>query len=446
MSLLESARDHYLSRHEEFGRGLGDEPGWLSELRREAIACFADLGLPSSRLEEWRHTNVQPIASVPFELPAPGPSGISRDALAPLAVPLFACSLFVFVDGRFDEALSTSLALGGDPAVESLARQSATAFDPIGPYLGRLADHKRHSFVALNTAFLDDGALLRVPRGTRLDSPIHLVFVDSGQATPSVCHPRLLVVAEEGSSVSIIQDHVSLEQGGGFTNSVTEVFAEAGSAVEYVLLQRQSPSQAHVSNLSVRLEREARFTGHTVSLSGAWVRNDASAVLAGEGAECVLNGLFVGDGDQHIDNHTLVDHAVPHCRSRELYKGILAGHAKGVFRGRVIVRPDAQHTNAEQSNPNLLLSDTAQINTKPQLEIHADDVKCRHGSAIGRLDDAALFYLQARGIGEEEARELLARGFAAEVTGSISNGSLRAEIDRLVGEKLDRGAGERKSA
>ncbi len=233
--------------------------------------------------------------------------------------------------------------------------------------------------------------------------------------------------------------------GQGFTNVVMETFIERGAAVEHVLLQRQGRGQVQVSNLSVRLERDARFTGHTVTLSGAWVRNDAAVVLAGEGAECALNGLFVGDGTQFIDNHTLVDHAMPHCQSRELYKGILAGHAKGVFRGRVIVRPDAQHTNAEQFNLNLLLSDTAQINTQPQLEIHADDVKCSHGSAIGRLDDDAIFYLRTRGIGETRAREMLARGFAAEVTGTLSDEPLRAELDRLVSEKFDRGSAERET-
>lgn len=445
MNLLESARDHYLSRHEEFSRNLRDEPGWLSELRREALGCFAELGLPSTRLEEWLHTSVRPIATVPFELPPPGPSGVSREALEPLVVPLFSYSRFVFVDGRFDQALSARPALGGNAAIQSLGRLSARELDGLGPYLGGLADHKRNAFVALNTAFRDDGAVLRVPRGTRLESPIQLVFVDSGRTDPRVCHPRLLVIAEEGSSVRIIQDHVSLDRGQGFTNVVMETFIERGAAVEHVLLQRQGRGQVQVSNLSVRLERDARFTGHTVTLSGAWVRNDAAVVLAGEGAECALNGLFVGDGTQFIDNHTLVDHAMPHCQSRELYKGILAGHAKGVFRGRVIVRPDAQHTNAEQFNLNLLLSDTAQINTQPQLEIHADDVKCSHGSAIGRLDDDAIFYLRTRGIGETRAREMLARGFAAEVTGTLSDEPLRAELDRLVSEKFDRGSAERET-
>lgn len=445
MNLLESARDHYLSRHEEFARNLGDEPGWLSELRREALGCFAELGLPSTRLEEWLHTSVRPIATVPFELPPPGPSGVSREALEPLVIPLFSYSRFVFVDGRFDQALSARPALGGNAAIQSLGRLSARELDGLGTYLGGLADHKRNAFVALNTAFRDDGAVLRVPRGTRLESPIQLVFVDSGRTDPRVCHPRLLVIAEEGSSVRIIQDHVSLDRGQGFTNVVMETFIERGAAVEHVLLQRQGPGQVQVSNLSVRLERDARFTGHTVTLSGAWVRNDAAVVLAGEGAECALNGLFVGDGTQFIDNHTLVDHAMPHCQSRELYKGILAGHAKGVFRGRVIVRPDAQHTNAEQFNLNLLLSDTAQINTQPQLEIHADDVKCSHGSAIGRLDDDAIFYLRTRGIGETRAREMLARGFAVEVTGTLSDEPLRAELDRLVSEKFDRGSAERET-
>jgi Fe-S cluster assembly protein SufD len=429
-------KDHYRSRHERFTGSLGDEPAWIARLRRDAIGVFGDLGFPSTRLEEWRYTNVRPIASVPFELPSGEAARVSREALEPLAVPIFACSLFVFVDGRFAPELSAPRALAGDVRVESLAELREASPERLEPFLARVVETKRHPFAALNTAFLDDGAVLIVPPGVQLERPMHVVFLSSGEPA-AVCHPRVLVVAGANSRFSIVQDHVSLADAQGFTNAVTEIFMEPGAAGELVLLQRENPQQLHTSNLSVRLERDARLTTHTVTLGGALVRNDLEVTFAGEGADCTANGLFVGGDRQLIDNHTLIDHAVPLGTSRELYKGVLTGSAKGVFRGRVIVRPDAQHTNAVQSNPNLLLSDAAEIDTKPQLEIHADDVKCSHGSTIGRLDDDALFYLRARGIGELRAREMLSRGFASEVTHGISTEPLSQEIDRLVSEKLD---------
>ena len=438
MSVLDTARDHYVSRQASFAKGLDGDPGWLARLRSEAIGCFAERGLPTIKVEEWRYTNVTVLARVPFELPGSDGPRVSREFLEPLAVPALECRLFVFVDGRFAPELSAGRALTGEVAVESLARLRAEDPERLAGHLGRFADPKEHPFAALNTAFLDDGAALFVPRGARLERPMHVVFVSTGREAPTICHPRVLVVAGESSRVAVIQDHVSLGETEGFTNAVTEVFAERNASVELVLLQRESERQFHISNLNARLERDARLTAHTVSLGGAFVRNNAAAVLADEGAECTLNGLFVGGGDQLIDNHTLVDHAMPHGTSHELYKGILGGNAKGVFHGRVIVRPDAQHTNADQQNRNLLLSDAAEINTKPQLEIYADDVKCSHGSVIGRLDEDALFYLRTRGIEEGRARDMLLRGFGSEVTGAISIAPLGAEIDRLVGRKLDR--------
>jgi Fe-S cluster assembly protein SufD len=359
-----------------------------------------------------------------------------RAAEQRLAVPIFACSLFVFIDGRFAPQLSAPRALSGDVRVESLAELRRENPERLEPFLARAVETKQHPFAALNTAFLDDGAVLIVPPGVQVERPMHVVFLTSGEPA-TVCHPRVLVVAGANSRFSVVQDHVSLADTQGFTNAVTEVFVESGAAGDLVLLQRENPQQLHTSNLSVRLERDARLTTHTVSLGAALLRNDLGVALTGEGADCTANGLFVGGDQQLIDNHTLVDHAVPLGTSRELYKGVLTGSAKGVFRGRVIVRPDAQRTNAVQSNPNLLLSDAAEIDTKPQLEIHADDVKCSHGSAIGRLDDDALFYLRTRGIGEPRAREILSRGFASEVTRTISIEPLSQEIDRLVAEKLD---------
>jgi Fe-S cluster assembly protein SufD len=254
-----------------------------------------------------------------------------------------------------------------------------------------------------------------VPEGSRIEQPLHLVFLGVAADRPQVQHPRTLVVAGAGSRAALIQDHVSQGSASAFTNAVIEVYVERDAQLDLVILQRENDATFHISNLCVRLERGARCSLHTLTLGGRLVRNDVVVVLADEGADCTLNGLFIGAGDQLLDQHTVVDHAMPHGESRQLYKGILGGRARGVFRGRVIVRPDAQHTNAAQSNPNLLLTAGAEVNSKPQLEIHADDVKCNHGSSIGQLDPDALFYLRSRGLDEGRARDLLTRGFAAEI-------------------------------
>jgi Fe-S cluster assembly protein SufD len=351
-----------------------------------------------------------------------------------LSFPVFACSLFVFVNGHFDPELSASLMLS-EVRVESLARLRGEHAGILEEHLGRHADLKQHPFAALNSAFLDDGAVVTVPRGARLESPVHLVFISSGEAA-TVSQPRVLVVAEEQSRAVVIQNHVSVGEGVRWTNSVSEVVTRPGADLDLVVVQRESDSTHHVSLLASRQERDSRFRAHTLTLGGDLVRNDLGALLADEGAECTLNGVFLGRGRQLIDNHTLVDHAAPHCASRELYKGILCGRSKGVFRGRVLVRRDAQKTDADQSNPNLLVSDGAEINTKPQLEIYADDVKCSHGSAIGRLDADALFYLRSRGIDEERARLVLTRGFAVEVLERLPAPALREATLELLEEHL----------
>jgi Fe-S cluster assembly protein SufD len=440
------ACDHYADLHQAFAERVAGETGWLAQLRRDALGSFQAQGFPTTRMEDWRQTNLAPLARVPFQLASAHAGVIAPEDVEAQAVPLFACSLFVFVDGRFDPELSARMALHGEVHVESLAHVLAEDPQALKLHLGRLADAKRHFFTALNTAFLDDGAVLRLPPGTRLDSPLHVVFVDSGRAPATLSHPRLLVVAGAGSHATVIQDHVSLGRSGGFTNTVTEVFVGEAASLELVVLQRESPEQTHIANLTAKLERDARFTSHVVTLGGALVRNDLNVVLADEGAEATANGLFVATGEQRVDNHTTLDHAMPHGTSRELYKGILGGSSRGVFRGRVIVRPDAQHTRAEQSNPTLLISDAAQINSVPQLEIHADDVKCSHGAAIGRLDKDALFYLRSRGIGEDRARQMLARGFASEVIRAISVEPLRDEIHLLVAEALESNAQQEDAA
>jgi Fe-S cluster assembly protein SufD len=434
MSALEAARDRYLAQAEACERSVGaGDPAWLAALRRRARAAFAERGLPSTREEEWRYTSLAPLARIALE-PAAPQAPVDREAIEDLAQPVFACGLFVFVDGRYRAELSSPPPRAGDVAVESLARLRAEEPALLEEALGQRSDPKQHPLAALNTACLDDGAVLRIPARRRLEAPLHVVFVSSGAG---VVHPRVLVVAGEDSHATLIQDHVSLASVPGFTNAVTEVEVGRNARVDLVLLQREDPERFHVSYLGARLERDARFVSHVVTLGGRLVRNDLEALLAGEGADCELGGLFLADAGRLVDNHTLVDHAVPRGRSNELYKGILAGPSRGVFRGRVIVRPDAQKTDARQSNPNLLLSDGAEIDTKPQLEIHADDVKCSHGSSIGQVDPDALFYLRSRGVDERQARNLLVRGFAREAVARLASQALREEIDQLVLAALD---------
>jgi Fe-S cluster assembly protein SufD len=435
MGALETARDHYVARQAAWAAARAEEPAWLARMRREAAACFAEAGLPHTRLEEWRYTNLGALARIPFELSG-GPAKVSREALERVCFPVYACSLYVFVDGIHRPELSAPRALSSGVRVLSLAELLANEPGRVEAELGSLVDPKLHPFAALNTAFVEDGAVLQVPRGARLDQPIHVVFASSGAEPDRVRHPRVLVVAGPESRAELIVDHVDLAPARGFTNAVIELRAVRAAELALVLVQREGEGAFHISNLAARVERDARLSAHIVTLGGSLVRNDASVLLAEEGAACRLNGLFAGDAEQVLDHHTLIDHAMPHGESRQLTKGILGGAARGVFRGRVIVRPGAQRTDAEQSNPNLLLSPAAEIDSKPQLEIFADDVKCRHGSSIGRLDEDALFYLRARGLDLGEARDLLTRAFAAEVLDALPVPALGTALAALLATRF----------
>lgn len=431
-----AGEQHYLDRFQSFAtRGAG--PGWLETLREDAIASFAELGFPSRALEEWRHTNVAPMARIIFELQDGGDCDPTADDLAGFMRPEADAWRAVFVDGRLCAQYSV-LPVGSDGLrVMSLAeaRVGGEGEDLIAQHLSQQAAVKDGAFTALNTAFIDDGAVIEIPSVQRVERPLHLLFVSTGDG--SVSHPRNLVVARTGSRATLIQDHVSLGSGTCFTNAVCEVTLEQDAQLDMVLVQRENPTSYHISNLQAVQQRDSRFSLHTLTIGGALVRNELGLLLEGPGAETDLRGLFLGVGHRHVDNHTRVDHAVPSCTSRELYKGILGDHSHGVFRGRVVVRPDAQKSDAYQSNPNLLLTDQAGIDTQPQLEIRADDVKCSHGSTIGQLDQEALFYLRSRGVEETAARALLTRGFAAEITAGLSPSSLADWARDLVGGALE---------
>lgn len=439
MSTASDSPHRYLDRFERFARDTtASTPPWLAVLRKDAIARFVDAGFPTRKLEDWRYTNVSAIAERPFELATDGAAGVSRGDVERVSFPVYACSLFVFVNGRFAPQLSAPSARPGNAYVESLAGALERWPARVEPHLARIAPVGATPFVSLNTAFVRDGAFIHLPEGAIVEAPIHVVYLSLAGDGPLVSHPRTLIVAGADSRATVIEDYVSVGAGASFTNAVTEVRVGAGAQLDFVRLQREDEEAFQIASLHAVQDRDSRFTAHSFCLGGAIVRNDIVAALQGEGADCTLDGLYVASGGAHVDNHTVIDHAQPRGTSRELYKGILGGSAKGVFHGKVIVREGAQHTDARQTNRNLLLSRHAEVDSTPTLEIAADDVKCSHGSTIGQLDDAQLFYLQARGIDATAARRLLMRAFASEVTARIRQEPLRGEIEELLLGRIER--------
>jgi Fe-S cluster assembly protein SufD len=415
-------------------RSPGD-PQWLVEIRRAAFERLREMGFPTVKDEDWKYTNVAPILKVPFvEASEPGPKGVPTHRQRPL--PGGEGTQLVFINGRYTAELSSTMPEGVDAG--SLRAVLATRPDDARPYLAKIA-RQANGFAAANAAFLEDGAFVRIPRATVVEHPIHLLFLSEPLLGPTMSHPRNLVIAEPGSQAAIVETYIGTAGEIYFTNSVTEVNVGDGANLDMYKLERESAAAYHVATMEVHQERDSRFTSNSIALGGAIARNDLNVRLEAEGAECTLNGLFIGSGTQHLDNHTLIDHAKPHGTSRELYKGIMDGRSRGIFDGKIIVRPDAQKTDAMQTNKNLLLSKESLVNSTPALEIFADDVKCRHGSTIGQLDEGAIFYLRARGIGPERARQMLVSAFASDVASRIRIAPLRALVEQHLGLRLPGG-------
>jgi Fe-S cluster assembly protein SufD len=413
--------------------------GRILPLREAAFARFAELGLPTTQDEEWKYTSLAPLAQVQFtpavEDKLHGPTLEQLDRLAG-GPPGDGAVRLVFVDGHHRPELSSHAASYGRAFIGSLAAALAERPELVERELARHADYQRDALVALNTAFIEDGAFIYLPAGEVLQAPIHLLFVSTSPGTATVSQPRNLIVAGAGSQATVVETYAGLFDNVYFTNAVTEVVLGEGARLDHTKLQEESARAFHIALLHVHHGRDSRFTSHSVALGAALARNEVRTLFASEGSECTLNGLYMATDKQHLDNRTLIDHQSPHCTSRELYKGVLDGHSRGVFSGRVLVRMDAQKTDASQTNRNLLLSEDALVNTKPQLEIFADDVKCAHGAAVGKLDEDALFYLRSRGLGREAARSLLTYAFASEMVNLIPLGPLRARVRELVTSRL----------
>jgi Fe-S cluster assembly protein SufD len=432
---MDAVRDARAARLRDLERRAGGAP-WLVALRRGAFERFTALGFPTLRDEAWRHTDVAALAATAYALP-PVPSSLTARDVDAVALARVAGPRLVFVNGRYAAALSSLAGLPPGVEVRPLAEMLA-APGLLEENLGQQVPSDDHAFTALNTALFEDGAWVRIAAGTVVEAPLQLLFLAApaaaGDAVPFEMHPRVQVVAEAGSQVQIAETWSG--SGAYFSNTVTEVVVGADAGVSHVKVQRESKQAQHMARLRAVLGRDARFESHFLALGAGLERNEVEVVFDGEGGDARLNGLYVADGVQHTDSQTFVDHAKPHCTSNQLYKGVLAGAARGVFNGRVVVRPQAQKTDAHQTNRNLLLSEAALVDTKPQLEIYADDVKCTHGATIGRLQEEALFYLQSRGLGPEEARDILTHAFAREVVSRVRPEGVREALEGWIGCRL----------
>ena len=409
---------------------------WLTAARRNALEQFTRLGFPTLHDEEWRFTSVAPIADGRFAIARDGAASVTPADLAAAEWIGERTATLVFVNGRFAPTVSDIARLPAGVCVESLAHALARQGAAVEERLTRVADGARHPFTALNTAFLADGAFVSIADRAIVEAPIHLSVLTLGEESPTMAHPRVLIVSGESSQATIVESYHSARADRYFTNGVTEVVAGANATLNHYTVLREAPASFHVGSLYVEAHEDATVACYSATLGGALVRNDVNVLLDGEGSHCTLHGVYVGDGGRLVDNHTTIDHAKPNCASREVYKGILADQARAVFNGKIIVRPDAQKTDAKQTSKALLLSEDAQINTKPQLEIFANDVKCTHGAAVGQMDDEAIFYLRARGLGEREARNMLIRAFTGDVLNQMPLAALRTRLDEELVRRL----------
>ncbi len=427
------------------GNGAGTSPTWLREFRESAMNCFTDVGFPTIRQEEWRFTSVRPVTETAFVHPGHRMWNGNPGAVDRCSLHVGAGNRLVFVDGTYVDELSRAPALSNGARIGSLRDTLATEPELLRPHLGKHAAYDRNGFAALNSAFLWDGAFVYVPGGAEWAEQLELLFLSSGGAEPNVTHPRNLIILGERARATIVEHFAAIDGGTYFTNAVSEVVVGDGAAIDLYRVQRDSPDAFHIATTHSHQGRDSRFEFHPVVLGAALTRHDIRAVMAGEHGVCMLNGLYLGGGRQHIDHHTVIDHAEPHCESHEYFNGVLDGRARGIFTGRIVVQPGAQKTDSEQTNNNLLLTETARADSQPQLEIYADDVRCTHGATLGPLDQSAMFYLMSRGLDARVARQILTYGFGAEILGRMGSGAVRQVLDRVVrgrlSEALGRGPG-----
>lgn len=413
-------------------KALPDEPAWVSELRVEAFENFRALGLPTVKHEEWRWTNLKRIADTDF-VPAEF-AEVSEDQLAPYLIEGADEIRLVFVNGHYADKLSKVPAIPDGLVIQPVSRVLGSD-EGLQVKLARFAEPTQ-PFTALNTALFVDGAYIRAGNSLTVETPIHVIYVSTDSDTPAVSSPRTLVLAGESSELRVVESFVGLGDKPRFVNAVTEIVAKGNAQVRHVKLLRESEATSHVSWNELNVERDANVTSNSINLDAGLARNDVHAVLTAEGANCTLNGLVLGRDSQHFDNHIVVDHVRPHGTSNQLYRAVVDDKSRSVFAGKVIVRQGANGTDAQQQNNNLLLSDDAKVDTKPQLEIYTDDVKCSHGATSGQLDPEAIFFLRCRGIDEKHSRNLLTYAFANDVIEHIKIDPVRLALEKIMTERF----------
>lgn len=426
-----------LQDYEAAARTEGEIAPWLARLRQAGLERFRATGFPAARDEDWRFVNLAPVTGTAFGRPPVAGTGVSHEALVPFLYGIPGARTLVFVNGRFVPELSDLPALPRGVTVQPLAAAVAGEAELLGRHLGQYAEPAQGGFTALNTAFVHDGLFVRVAAGVDAGAPIHAVFVSDSRAEGAATHPRSFLLVERGARAAVIESFVGLGEGRYFTNAVTEAVVQDGGYLEHTKIQRESERACHVGTTHIRQGRDSRGLSFSVSLGAALCRNNLDVVLDGPGVDAHMLGLYMGRDRQEVDNHTSLLHAHPDCSTREIYKGILDGRSHGVFNGKIYVTPIAQKTDAKQTNRALLLSDTARIDTKPQLEIFADDVKCTHGATVGSLDQAAAFYLKSRGIAGPLARKILTYAFAAEVLEELPYEKVRTALEAVVMGRLE---------
>ena len=419
----------------------------LAGTRQEAMDLFLEMGFPTTRDEDWRYTRLDPLWKTEFEPALEVPSDLVPTAEVNSWSPFDAGGIqLVFINGHYAEGLSSTDLVPRDWLVCSLAQACEKHQNLVEPHLNRHVSFEEQAFVALNTAFAQDGAFIQIGKGGSSEHPIHLLFLSTDVDGNVFSSPKNLIVAEAGSRARVVETYVGCGQNPSLTNVVSEIVVEERANLDHYKVQRGGNDTIHLDTMQMVASSNATFKSTCITVGGFLTRNNVATVLDGEEIDSTLNGLYLVDGEEHIDNHTLIEHAQPNCGSHEFYKGVLSGSATAAFRGRILVRRPAQKTDAYQSNQNLLLSEKAEVNTRPQLEIYADDVKCSHGATVGQLDEDAIFYLRSRGLGRDMATDVLTRAFAGEVVDRIENEPLRDLVLTLAGDKLEAGRLARSSS
>jgi Fe-S cluster assembly protein SufD len=431
---MTSAAESYVAAFDELSAAQAAEPAALQAMRRAAFERFASLGFPTTKNEDWHFTSVSRIADQEFTLLATPTGDVDRDALAPYLLGTSG-HLMTFVNGRFDASLSN---VGSLPAGVSLVDLPAawSSAPALAERIGKLTGYQNAAFTALNAAFMTDGAVLEIAKGVEVEQPIHLLFVTDATAAKGMMHPRNLVVVGRNAKATVIESYVSLSDAMYFTNAVTEIALDDGATLRHYKMQREAARAFHVGTVEVAQAKDSHYLSFSLTTGGRLTRSNIYTTLDGDGSGATLNGLVMLGGEQHADVQTQIIHAQPNCYSRELYKNVLDDSSHGVFNGKVYVHSVAQKTDGKQTNKTLLLSEAAHMDTKPQLEIFADDVKCTHGATIGQIDEMALFYLKSRGVSNTLARQLLTYAFAAEVLETIELDPVRESLERLALERF----------